>query len=136
VRQAKEQRSQLLAAVAETDREVREGAQSAWAAFTAAQAAISSNQMAVAANQGAAMGVLEEQRAGERSILDILNAQQELLSGEIGLASAEHDAIVAAFQLLAVTGALTARALALDVKLYDPQAHYNRDGAAWFGLGQ
>jgi outer membrane protein len=135
VRQAKEQRSQLLANVAEVDREVRESTQGAWGAFIAAQAAISSNEMAVAANRGAVMGVIQEQRAGERSILDILNAQQELLSGEIGLVSAQHDATVAAFQLLAASGQLTVRALALEVKLYDPQVHYNSDASAWFGLG-
>jgi TolC family type I secretion outer membrane protein len=134
VRQAKEQRSQSLSNVADVDRQVREAAQSAWGFFTAAQASIASNEMAVQANQSAVMGVIQEQRAGERSILDILNAQQELLSGEIGLANAQRDATVAGFQLLAATGQLTARSLALDVKLYDPLEHYNRDASAWFGL--
>ena len=134
VRQAKELRSQSLANVTDADRQVREIAQSAWGIFTSAQASIASNELAVQANQGAVMGVLQEQRAGERSILDILNAQQELLSGEIGLANAQHDATVAAFQLLASTGQLTARSLALDVELYDPLKHYNRDASAWIGL--
>jgi outer membrane protein len=134
VRQAKEQRSQSLANITDADRQVRETAQSAWGIFTSAQASIASNELAVTANQGAVMGVLQEQRAGERSILDILNAQQELLSGEVGLANAQHDATVAAFQLLASTGQLTARSLALDVELYDPLKHYNRDAAAWIGL--
>jgi len=135
VRQAKEQRSQSLANVSDVDRQVRQNAQSAWSGFTSAQASIASNQTAVEANQSAVMGVIQEQRAGERSILDILNAQQELLSGEIGLANAQHDAAVAAFQLLAATGQLTARTLALDVKPYDPLEHYNADGSAWIGLG-
>ena len=134
VRQAKELRSQSLANVTDADRQVREFAQSAWGVFTSAQASIASNELAVQANQGAVMGVLQEQRAGERSILDILNAQQELLSGEIGLANAQHDATVAAFQLLASTGQLTARSLALDVELYDPLKHYHRDASAWIGL--
>ncbi len=134
VRQAKEQRSQSLANVTDADRQVREAAQSAWGTFTSAQASIASNELAVQANQGAVMGVLQEQRAGERSILDILNAQQELLSGEIGLTNAQHDATVAAFQLLASTGQLTAQSLALNVDLYDPLKHYNRDASAWIGL--
>ena len=134
MRQAKEQRSQSLANVTDADRQVREIAQSAWGIFTSARDSIASNELAVQANRGAVMGVLEEQRAGERSILDILNAQQELLSGEIGLANAQHDATVAAFQLLASTGQLTARSLALDVELYDPLKHYNRDASAWIGL--
>lgn len=134
VRQAKEQRSQSLANVTDADRQVREVAQSAWATFTSAQASIASNELAVQANQGAVMGVIQEQRAGERSILDILNAQQELLNGQTGLASAQHDATVAAFQLLASTGQLTARSLALNAELYDPLKHYNRDASAWVGL--
>ncbi len=134
VRQAKEQRSQSLANVTDADRQVRETTQSAWGIFTSAQASIASNELAVMANQSAVMGVLQEQRAGERSILDILNAQQELLAGEVGLANAQHDATVAGFQLLASTGQLTARSLALDVELYDPLKHYNRDAAAWIGL--
>jgi len=135
VRQAKEQRSQSIANVADIDRQVRESTQAAWGNLQAAQASISSNQLAVQANQLAVMGVVEEQRAGERSILDILNAQQELLSGQIGLANAEHDATVAAFQLMAATGGLNAATLALDVKLYDPLEHYKRDASAWAGVG-
>lgn len=134
VRQAKEQRSQSLANVTDADRQVREFAQSAWATFTSAQASIASNELAVQANLGAVMGVIQEQRAGERSILDILNAQNELLNGQTGLAGAQHDATVAAFQLLASTGQLTARSLALNTELYDPLKHYNRDASAWVGL--
>lgn len=134
VRQAKEQRSQSLADITDADRQVREFAQAAWGTFTSARDSIASNELAVQANQGAVAGVLQEQRAGERSILDILNAQQELLVGEIGLTNAQHDATVAAFQLLASTGQLTAKSLALDTPLYDPLKHYNRDASAWVGL--
>ncbi len=134
IRQAKEQRSQALANVADADRQVRETTQSAWGTFMSAQASIASNELAVQANQSAVMGVIEEQRAGERAILDILNAQQELLSAQIGLANAQHDATVAAFQLVASTGQLTAKSLALDVRLYDPLDHYNKDGSAWLGI--
>src|SRR5581483_11474329 len=128
---------QSLANIADIDRQVREATQSACGTFMAAQASIASNQLAVTANQGAVMGVIQEQRAGERSILDILNAQQELLSGQIGLANAQHDATVAAYQLLAATGQMTARSLALDVPLYDPGVHYNEsaDPKRWIGLG-
>ena len=135
VRQAKEQRSQLLANVADVDRQVRESTQSAWGTFMAAQASIASNALSVQANQAAVMGVIQEQRAGERQILDILNAQQELLGAEISLATAQHDATVAAFQLLAATGQLNARFLTLDVPLYDPAVHYNEDSSRWIGLG-
>lgn len=134
VRQAKEQRSQALANVTDTDRQVREGAQSAWGNFMGARASIESNAMAVQANERALSGVQTEQKAGERAILDVLNAEQELLSAQVALATAEHDAGVAAFQLLNATGQMGARDLNLNVKLYDPQAHYNAHSAAWLGL--
>jgi len=137
IRQAKEQRSQQLANVADVGRQVRESTQAAWGTFMASQASIASNELAVQANQAAVMGVIQEQRAGERSILDILNAQQELLSGQVNLAGAQRDATVAAFQLLAATGQLRARSLALDVPLYDPGVHYNESAnpARWIGVG-
>ena len=109
-------------------------AQAAWETFTSAQASIGPDELAVQANESAVADVQQEQRAGERSILDILNAQQELLAGQISLAIARHDTVVAAFQLLASTGQLTAQALALNVEIYDPLKHYNRDAAAWIGL--
>ena len=135
VRQAKERRSQALAAVADVDRQVREGAQSAWGAFTAAQASIVSDEKAVLANQSAVAGVIQEQLAGERSILDILNAQQELLSDQIGLVNARRDATVAAYQLLAAIGQLRAGSLQLEVQTYDPLQHQSSEASAWFGLG-
>lgn len=134
VRQAKEQRSQSLANITDTDRQVREGAQSAWGTLLGARASIASNQMAVEANQSALMGVMAEQRAGERSILDVLNAQQELVGSQISLATANHDAAVAAFQLLNATGTMGAADLGLDVKLYNPLEHYDAHSAAWIGL--
>jgi len=135
IRQAKEQRSQSLANVADIDRQVRESTQAAWGTFMAAQASIASNELAVQANQAAVMGVIQEQRAGERQILDILNAQQELLGGQINLAASQHDATVAAYQLLAATGQLTARSQVLDVPLYDPAVHYNESASKWIGVG-
>jgi outer membrane protein len=135
IRQAKEQRSQQLANVADVDRQVRESTQSSWGTFMSAQASIASNELAVQADQAAVMGVIQEQRAGERSILDILNAEQELLTGQIGLANAQHDATVAAYQLLAATGQLRANSLTLDVPLYDPAVHYNENANKWIGLG-
>jgi outer membrane protein len=135
IRQAKEQRGQLLANVADVDRQVRESTQASWGTFMSAQASIASNELAVQANEAAVMGVIQEQRAGERSILDILNAQQELLGGQISLANAQHDATIAAYQLLAATGQLRAKSLALDAPMYDPSVHYNENANKWIGLG-
>ena len=80
-------------------------------------------------------GVSKEQQVGGRTVLDVLNAEQELLNAQVALVSSQRNAVVAAYQVLASDGALTAKALGLKVKLYDPLAHYNDDAAAWVGLG-
>jgi outer membrane protein TolC len=68
-------------------------------------------------------------------VLDILNAQQELLSAQVSLVSARHDKIIAAYRIMSATGQLTARNLALGVPLYDPREHYYDDAQDWFGTG-
>jgi outer membrane protein len=64
----------------------------------------------------------------------VLNAQQELLNAQVAVVGARRDAVVAAYQVLASTGMLTARALALNVKAYDPREHYEDDAAKWIGF--
>ena len=80
-------------------------------------------------------GVSKEQRVGGRTVLDVLNAEQELLNAQVSLVTSQRDAIVAAYQVLAAGGVLTAKSLGLKVKLYDPLDHYNDDAAAWIGFG-
>ncbi len=74
---------------------------------------IAANDAQVAADQSALDGVKQEQEAGERSVLDILNAQQELLSAQVAAATARHDTAVAAYRLLWATGQLDAKDLSL-----------------------
>lgn len=133
-RQAREQHSQALYNVSDVERQVRQAAAADWELLQAAKAAIVTDQTQVGADMIAVTGVIQEQRAGERAVLDILNAQQELLDSQIDLANARHDSAVIAYQLLAAAGELTAISLALDVQLYDPAEHYNRATNAWFSL--
>jgi outer membrane protein len=136
VRQAKEQHSQALLNVDVTDRQVRDAVASAWQTFQAARATIASNQATADADEIAFTGVHKEQQAGGgRTVLDVLNAQQELLNAQVAVVTSRRDATVAAYQVLAAEGSLTARALGLKVKLYDPLEHYDSDAARWVGLG-
>ncbi|MEI9932408.1 MAG: hypothetical protein WDM89_18180 [Rhizomicrobium sp.] len=68
-------------------------------------------------------------------MLDVLNAEQELLNAQVALVSSQRNAVVAAYQVLASGGGLTAKSLGLRVKLYDPLEHYNEDASAWIGFG-
>ena len=135
IRQAKELHAQAELNVTVTDLQVRDAVSQAWSSFQAAQASIASNQATANADEIAFMGVKKEQQVGGRTVLDVLNAQQELLNAQVSVVTSQRNATVAAYQLLASVGALTAQSLGLKVKLYDPLAHYDSDAARWVGLG-
>jgi outer membrane protein len=133
VRRAKQLRQQSVMAINGSQRDVVQSVDSAWQDYQSALTAIQTSGEAVTASQAAVDGVKQEQGAGERSVIDILNAQQELLSAQVALASARHDRVVAAYRLLSATGQLNARSLGLDVRLYDPRDHYYENSSSWFG---
>ncbi|MEI9992817.1 MAG: TolC family outer membrane protein [Rhizomicrobium sp.] len=135
VRQAKELHNQASLNVSVSDRQVRDAVTTAWAQFESAEASIASNEAAEHANEIAFEGVTKEQQVGGRTILDVLNAEQELLNSAVALVTAKRNAEVAAFQVLSANGALTAANLGLKVKLYDPLDHYEDDAGRWIGLG-
>ncbi|MEI9886710.1 MAG: TolC family outer membrane protein, partial [Rhizomicrobium sp.] len=136
IRRAKELRGQSQLAIATAQRAVWQDVSNAWDGYVIARLQIVANDQQVAADQSALDGVKQEQEAGERSVLDILNAQQELLSAQVAAATARHDAVVAAYRVLWATGQLNARALALPVTYYDPVEHYGEDAGAWVGFGE
>lgn len=135
VRRAKELRRQSQTAITGAQRDVVQEVDSSWQEYLSAVTAIEQSQEQVTASQSAVDGVRLEQQAGERSVLDILNAAQELLSAQVSLATARHDRIVAAYRLLSSTGQLSAQGLGLPVPLYNPRDHYDQDASSWFGTG-
>ena len=135
VRQAKELRNQAELQVNDTERQVLDSTRSAWQAYTSAKASIASNIAQVDADKVAYQGVTKEQQVGARTILDVLNAEQELLNSQVALVASKRDAAVAAYELLSAIGTLTAKDLALKVHAYDPFAHYEDDAGRWIGLG-
>lgn len=97
----------------DTERQAHFEAVSAWQAFQAANARLAAIKSQVQAEQIAARGVRAEQEVGERTTLDVLNADQELLNAQVGVIRAQRNQLVAAYALQAATGRLTAGALAL-----------------------
>jgi len=71
-----------------------------------------------------------------RTILDILDAEQELLDSQISLVRSQRDEIVADFEVLSAIGRLTARDLNLPVEVYDPEVDYLKVSNTWFDLGE
>lgn len=135
IRQAKQLHAQAILNVNVADRQVREAVSSAWNTYQAALANITSNEATAQADEIAFTGVSKEQRVGGRTVLDVLNAQQELLNAQVAVVTSRRDATVAAYQVLAASGMLTAKSLGLKVTLYDPLAHYESDAARWIGFG-
>ena len=135
VRQARELHAQAQLNVAVADRQVRDAVTAAWATYQSALGTIASNESTAKADAVAFEGVSKEQQVGGRTVLDVLNAEQELLNAQVALVSSQRNAVVAAYQVLAAGGALTAQSLGLKVKLYDPLEHYNADASAWVGFG-
>ncbi|HEX8484240.1 MAG TPA: TolC family outer membrane protein [Sphingomonas sp.] len=127
VRQAQAFRSQAIENATATERAVIAQARSAYASWRSSNEVIASSETAVQANRLSLEGVRAENSVGTRTILDILNAEQELLNSQVTLVTARRDAYVAGFALLAAMGDAEARDLGLDGgPLYDPLTNYNR----------
>jgi outer membrane protein len=132
VRQAQAVEAQVLEQVIGTERAVVATTRAAFAAYQAAQDAIRSNQVAVEANELALEGARAEQIVGTRTVLEVLNAEQELLNSQVALVTVRRDAYVAGFQLLNAMGQAEADDLGLEGgPLYDPLGNYRRVAGNW-----
>ncbi|MGX7896178.1 TolC family outer membrane protein [Tsuneonella sp. HG222] len=127
-RQAQARASAALEQVVATERGVIADVRSAYASWRSANEIISATQTAVDAASLSLEGVRAENSVGNRTILNILDAQQELLRAEVQLVTARRNAYVAGFQLLAAMGRAEARDLGLGDTgpLYDPVDNYER----------
>ena len=106
----------------------------AWARYSAAKAQGVSTAAQVRANQTALTGVREEYRVGQRTLLDVLNAEQELLNSQVSEVTARRDATVQAYTLLQTVGRLNPAEMALGDEIYDAEIHYFEIRRKWFGL--
>ncbi len=134
VRQAKEQFGQAQLQADLQREQIRALVVSTWGAYQNTKSVIQADQTAVRAAEIALNGTREEARVGERTTLDVLNAQQVLLNTRVQLVSAQHDQVVNSYALLAATGRLTAATLkACQVIAYDPTVHFEQVKDKWFG---
>ena len=134
IRQAKEQLGQAQLQVDLARNQVRAQVVSAWGVWENARAVINAQQAAVRAASIALVGVREEAKVGQRTTLDVLNAQQALLNARVNLVTAQHDRVVGSYALLAAIGTLSATTLGLRVVHYDPTIHYDQVKNKWWGV--
>jgi outer membrane protein len=135
VREAKQVVGQRRLELEQAQRQAIQDATTAWENLRSARAQIVSFQDQVRADEVALEGVQQEALAGLRTVLDVLNAEQELLSARVNLTKSHHDAIQSGYDLLNAVGRLTARDRQLPVEYYDPTTHYNTVRGKWFGVG-
>jgi outer membrane protein len=133
-RQAKEVAGQRRLEADITREQIRANVVAAWGALEASRSQIAAAQAQVAAAETALSGVREEAKVGQRTTLDVLNAQQELLSARSTLVSAQRDRVVASYSLLSAIGRLNSRTLGLRVAQHNANLHYEQVRDKWIGL--
>jgi outer membrane protein len=133
-RQAKESLSQQEIQTDSLRNQVRQAVVAAWGLNEAAVGVVRAARAAVSANEVALTGVREEAKVGQRTTLDVLNAQQALLQARTTLVQAEHDQVVDSYQLLSAIGRLNIPTLGLAVAEYDPRVHFDQVKNKWIGL--
>jgi TolC family type I secretion outer membrane protein len=135
VRQSKQSAAAARRSIDRFRRLAIQRATQSWTDFETAEAQIRSFTKSVEANKVALEGVQSEALVGARTVLDVLNAENELLNSQVGLVRSQRDEGVAIFELLSATGRLTAQHLELPVDYYNPETHYLEVRDKWFGLG-
>jgi len=116
-------------------RDTLESATKGWEDLQAARARVGSIESQIRASEMALAGVEEEAKVGSRTVLDVLNAEQELFQARVNLVRAQHDQMLAAFTLKSALGEMTAEALALNVEIYDPRKNFDDVRYQWIGSG-
>jgi outer membrane protein len=134
VRKSKEQLGQARIEVDVSRDQVRQAITAAWTGYTAAQEAVAANRTVVSAAQLALNGVIEERNVGQRTTLEVLDSQRDVINAKINLASAERDVVLASYAILQAMGRLSVERLGLQVTKYQPEEHYNAVKDKWFGL--
>ncbi|MBV9955867.1 MAG: TolC family outer membrane protein [Pseudolabrys sp.] len=134
VRQAKETLGQRRIDLDTARDQVRQTVVQSWGQLEAAKANIEATGAQVQAAEVALNGVREEARVGQRTTLDVLNAQQELVNARVSLVSAQRDRVVASYTLLAAVGRLAPQILGLSAPNYDARVHYHQVRDSWSGI--
>jgi outer membrane protein len=134
IRQSKETLAQQRLALEQVRDQTRATVVQSWGQLLASKAQVASAQSQVSASEIALNGVREEARAGQRTTLDVLNAQQALVNARVALVTAQHDRVVASYSVLSSIGRLSPQTLNLKTTIYDPSVHYHQVRDSWIGV--
>jgi outer membrane protein len=133
-RQAKEVAAQSRQVLEQVRNQARTAAVGAWVANEGAKIAVAASESEVRAATVALAGVQKEAAGGQRTTVDVLNSQQDLISAKARLIGAQRDRVIASYTLLSAIGRLDVKTLALNTPDYLPEVHYHQVRDAWQGL--
>ncbi len=134
IRQSKETLGQQRLNLDLARDQTRSNIAQSWGQLVATKSQVSSAQAQVTASEIALNGVREEARVGQRTTLDVLNAQQALVNARVALVTAQHDRVVASYAVLNAIGRLSPTTLRLQTNVYDPSVHYQQVRDSWGGI--
>ncbi len=133
-RQAKELAGQSRLVLDHVRNQARTAAIGAWVAHEGAKIAVAASESEVRAATVALQGVSREAQGGQRTTVDVLNAQQDLILAKARLIGAQRERVIASYTLLSAIGKLDVKTLALNTPDYLPEVHYHQVRDAWHGL--
>ncbi|HET7888992.1 MAG TPA: TolC family outer membrane protein [Bradyrhizobium sp.] len=133
IRQSKETLEQQRLTMEQIRDQARADLVTAWGQLVASKAQVSAAQSQVEASELAYLGTTKEAQVGQRTVIDILNAQQTLVNARVALVTAQHDRVVASYAVLNAMGRLSPQLLRLSTQTYDPSVHYQQVRDNWAG---
>ena len=132
IRQAKHTVDSRLKQIRDASRQARSDVISSWSAYVGSRRQIQGNRDEIVASRGALKGTRKEEKNGQRLIVDVLNAEQELVDSQIQMANTQRELVVNSYILLASLGRLNAMELGLDSSIYNPDDHYRVAKRKWW----
>jgi outer membrane protein len=134
IRQAKETTDQQRLGLEQVRDQARADLVTAWGQLLAGKAQVKSSEAQVSASEIALLGTRKEAAVGQRTVLDVLNAQQAVVNAQVALVTAQHDRVVASYAVLSAMGRLSPQVLRLATPIYDPSVHYHQVRDRWTGV--
>ncbi|MDX2308246.1 MAG: TolC family outer membrane protein [Hyphomicrobium sp.] len=132
IRQAKHLHVSRLQEIEQARNETEANVTAAWSRLGAARAQLKSDEIQVEASRTALEGVREEERVGQRLLLDVLNAEQEYLEAQVQAVVTKRNLVVASYAVLAEIGRLNGETVETGGLVYDPEVHYQGSRDEWF----
>jgi outer membrane protein len=134
IRQSKEALAQQRLTLEQVRDQARADLVTAWGQLLAGKAQVTAAQSQVEASEIAYLGTTKEAQVGQRTVIDILNAQQTLVNARVALVTAQHDRVVASYAVLNAIGRLSPQVLHLSTQTYDASIHYQQVRDNWVGV--